>query len=529
MAVTELFNMVKVCSEASKKLKLDPNDVSAVSSLFTKAKSISAQASKYVMEYPVACSTSILDYKTALAITKQVEFDCARFIILASGLNPIVKQQDGDSIHAHINNLVSSYECLSGFKISVTPASREVIDSCEAYIGNRSTEIYEFYNKNTETTKLAFSREDNDDDNKYIKMIDNKYTTRPYIENSDITLGTTNVDNLGDVERIIGPRPQDPGQKPQDPGEEPIRPGREPNPNDINAHTQWEIRIHDYDEWEKRKKDMDDWEAKVKDIKNWDEAKDNFEKRTKLDAKTTRMDNQVRLHEINGKLGKTAPTIINIRMYVQAGDGTDRAIDFPLAVKATLQYVDAVDINEMLSQVDSKARKLFKFFQMTSGEIKFFKDFLFALDSVKGDVERERLVGNTPFFRRLMSNKAKYRLKTVGQFIPGLKNFIAKKQQKDMPMCTIIIDESELRGLKMRLSDCLKNRQKYIDPILDTYMLLGLGIVDSDNGVIHFFYSGEEYPTTCDINKMGNSDQNNDITKDLTKVLSSMSRLITKH
>ena len=248
----------------------------------------------------------------------------------------------------------------------------------------------------------------------------------------------------------------------------------------------------------------------------------------RLEADTTRSSVK-ELNEINGKLGKVGPTIVNVRMYVRAGDGTDRAIDFPLAIKASLQYVDAVDINQMLNQIDSKTRKLFKLVQLTSGEIKFFKDFLFALDTVKGDVDRERTIGNTPFFRRLMSNKSKYRMKTVANTIPILKNFVARKTQSDLPMCTIIIDESELRGIKLRLSDCLKNREKYIDPILDTYMLLGLGIVDSDNGVIHFFYSGEPYPTTCDIEKIGKSGGEKDISSDLSKALANMTRLVTKH
>lgn len=462
MAIAELFNMVKLCSDASKKLNVDPHDVRAVQSLFTKAKSISAQASKYVMEYPVACSTTITDYKTALAITKQVEFDCARFIILASGLNPVIRQQDGDSIHAHINSLVSSYESLSGFKVSITPATQEMIDSCEGYVLNEmSNEIYQIYNPDTETTKLAFSRE---------------------APNNNGPMDFNPLrDNYNDTSVII--------QKDAN--------GKDiyPDPNDINANAGRNGRY---------------------DI-------------SRKEINRAAMKNHVALDEINNKLGKCAPTIVNIKMYVQAGDGSDRQVDFPLAVKATLQYVDAIDINEMLSQVDSKAKKLFKLIQLTSGEIKFFKDFLFALDSVKSDVDRERVVGNTPFFRRLMSNKSKYRFKTVANFIPFIKDFVASKKQSDMPMCTIIIDESELRGLKLRLSDCLKNRQKYIDPMLDTYMLLGLGIVDSDNGVIHFFYSGEDYPVTCDIDKVGSNSKDKDISSDLSKALANMSRLVTKH
>lgn len=448
--ITELFDMVGVCSEASKKLNINPNDINAVSSLFTKAKSISAQASKYVMEYPVACSTTLTDYKTTLAITKQVEFDCARFVILASGLNPIVDQHKGDSVQSHINTLVSSYESYSGFKVAITPATPEMIESGEVYMANYfDRKPYKSYKEKTETTDLSYGLE----------------APNPEYYFEDRTNGWMN--NGGVYE--------------------------DGNGNKVN-----------------------------------NEGKDATDPDFKLEATSTRSSIK-ELNEVNNKLGKVGPTIVNVRMYVRAGDGTDRAIDFPLAIKATLQYVDAIDISQMLNQVDSKARKLFKFFQLTSGEIKFFKDFLFALDSVKGDVERERLVGNTPFFRRLMSNKSRYRFKTVMNTIPVLKNFIGKKQQSDLPMCTIIIDESELRGIKLRLSDCLKNREKYIDPILDTYMLLGLGIVDSDNGVIHFFYSGEPYPVTCDIAKIGSNGGGNDISSDLSKALANMSRLITKH
>ncbi len=468
--ITELFDMVGLCSEASKKLKMDPQDVAAVSSLFTKAKSISAQASKYVMEYPVACSTTITDYKTALAITKQVEFDCARFVILASGLNPIVNQHKGDSVQSHINTLVSSYESFRGFKVSITPATPEMIESGEIYMANYYDRTpYKSYNENTETTKLSYSIEANNS-----KTSNNN-------NNNDGNKGYTNL-YFGDKHNGIG----------------------------NNGGVQF-----------------DDVGMA---IGNTDGRSDDviYNGANKLDASTAR--SQIKeLNDINNKLGKVGPTIVNVRMFVRAGDGTDRAIDFPLAIKATLQYVDAVDVNQMLNQIDNKSRKLFKFFQLTSGEIKFFKDFLFALDSVKSDVDRERTIGNTPFFRRLMSNKSKYRMKTVANTLPIFKNFVAKKTQSDLPMCTIIIDESELRGIKLRLSDCLRNREKYIDPILDTYMLLGLGIVDADNGAIHFFYSGEPYPTTCDIEKIGKTGGEKDISSDLSKALANMSRLVTKH
>jgi hypothetical protein len=476
--ISELFNLVSLGNEAQRKLKADPDNIKTMSTLFAKAKSISAQASKYVMEYPVACTTAISDFSTALAITKQVEFDCARFIILASGLNPIIRTGSGDTIEAHINSLISSYESYSGIKVSIKPAIPEHEMASMEYMNKYySTEAYEIYNTNTDTTHTYSSEAqppfDNtnvvyeDPDGKgYKRRIDN------YFNSNQVHPGDT-----PDYDTIIGPEP-------------------------TNSTV-------DHDEWVKAKSYIDGF------------YENNTNKTFIRDASL--------FTDLNGKLGKIAPTIITLNLFIQDGNGVDRQIQLPLAIKASLQYVDTMDIRNMLANVDVPGKKLLNFFKMTTGQISFFKDWLLALDSAKGDVERERTIGHTPFFRSLMNNKSKWRFKTIFGAVPFIKNFVAAKTQKDLPMCTLIIDESEVHVLGFRLSDMVKNRAKYVDRILDQYMLLGLGIVDKDNEVIYFFYSGEDHPVIADIKDVGSNGKDTKISDDLAKALANMSKLITKH
>jgi len=157
--ISGLFDLVSLSKKAAKESKINPNDAKTVASVFQKAKSISSQASKYVLEYPTLCSSNITDYNTALAITKQVELDCAKFIILASGLNPFVRLDKNDTIEAHINDLMTSYESYSGLKVSITPASEDIMRAVESYMtdGSRPTQEYKHFRESVlSTEKYSF-------------------------------------------------------------------------------------------------------------------------------------------------------------------------------------------------------------------------------------------------------------------------------------------------------------------------------------------------------------------------------------
>lgn len=415
--INELFNVVSLSKDAQKKLKMNPNDIGALSAAFGKAKSISSRANKYIMEYPVACTTLISNYDTALAISKQIEFDCARFIILSAGLNPVVKTGAGDTIEAHISELMSSYESYSGIKVAIAPASKEYLDAGREYVNNiLSNEEYNSFNKTSEIAKPIFATE----------------VVQQNVDDDEPKMTYTNT--------------------------------KETNPN----------------------------------------------------------------IGIVSKLGKVSPTIITLKLIITDGL-TSRDLEIPLAIKASLQFVDTKNIKDILLGVNIKGHKLLNFIKMTTGQISFFKDWLLAIDSAKKDTEREATIGNTPFFRRLLNNKAKYRIKSISQVIPFLKNIIGKKVQTDLPMCTLIVDETEFsETTRIGLSNCLSNRQKYVDPFLDEYMLLGLGIIDNTNDVLHLFYSGESDHISIKISDLANGSGKGDISSSLASAVANMSKLITK-
>ena len=137
--ISELLDIASLGRKAQKEIKGDPDhvkDSKTVAAFFQKAKSISSRASKYVLEYPTICSSSISDYNTALAIAKQVEFDCARFVVLSAGLNPFVRLDKDDTIALHIDDLISSYEDYSGLKLSIKPATEDEIRNCEQWLNS---------------------------------------------------------------------------------------------------------------------------------------------------------------------------------------------------------------------------------------------------------------------------------------------------------------------------------------------------------------------------------------------------------
>lgn len=400
--LTAFFDIVGLAKETQKKMNLDKEDVDALTGLFGKARSISSAAAKYIIEYPVAISNRVSDFKTALSIAKQVELECARFIILTSGLNPVVDMSKDDSIKAHLSNLTTSVEGLS-FNIG-EPNFREVL-SAEEYMNDiYSAEEYNSFKKS------AFSQE--------LQIVD-----------VDSVAGD---DDLSAGGGVLG--------------------------------------------------------NKLKD------------------AKRETIKNATELNTTMNKLSKIGPTIINVNLIL-ANDGgiSDKEISVPLAIKATLQYIDSTDITQIVENTNSSSKKLLDFIKLTSGQTRFFRGFLFQLDKVAADIERERQLGAYPFYRRLIDAKNRYRIKSIKEMIPIIGKFIGSKTQKDMPMCTIVVTTDELvDATKLHFNYILKNKQ-HIQNIIDTYMLLCFGIVDELNSVVYYFYSGIPEPTIIELSKLGNT------------------------
>ena len=508
--ISDVITLTRLANKIKKDAGLDSENAKTVAACWSKAKAISAQAAKYVMEYPVACSSQITDYKKALAIAKQVELDCARFVILASGLNPIVDRKHGDTIEAHLNSMVTSFESY-GVPCTIEPATTEFINAGREYMNKYfSTELYHTY-------------KDEDPDKDSVAM--------------STEVGNINaLDDEGDDENVMD------------------------NPTDLNGN--------DYDNFLKRASSVykghegsdlatfkEPTEENFKELyfqltgqqmKTPDELNDEGVDYTKAkadyDAAFDKYSNIVKQSKISmatanardnadilRKLQDVGPTIVTITLYLTDGAGGQRAIQLPLAIKSSLQFVDSIDLMTVLSRTNTNNRKLDRFIKVTSGQMGFFKDWLASLSEINEDVEREKALGKVPIFRRLLDAKNRYRIKSIAETRPRLAKFIAGKNQKDLPMCTIICTVAELEEAYNQKWTYIYRTRKIIDEIIDTYMLLGFGIVDTTSDYIYLFYAGESEPQIIAMDKLGNGSGNDNTNKSLAEAIANTTRLLARH
>ena len=510
--ISDVITLTKLANKIKKDAGLDSENAKTVAACWSKAKAISAQAAKYVMEYPVACSSQITDYKKALAIAKQVELDCARFVILASGLNPIVDRKHGDTIEAHLNSMVTSFESY-GVPCTIEPATTEFINAGREYMDKYfSTELYHTYKDedpdkdsvamSTEVGNINAFNDEGDDEN----VIDNP---------TDLNGNKSKGNDYDTFFRKATPNN----------GESELANFKEPTEENFKELyfqlTGQQMKTPD----ELKGEGVDYTKAKA----DYDAAFDKYSNIMKQSKISRAMANARDNADILRKLQDVGPTIVTITLYLTDGAGGQRAIQLPLAIKSSLQFVDSIDLMTVLSRTNTNNRKLDRFIKVTSGQMGFFKDWLASLSEINEDIEREKILGKTPIFRRLLDAKNRYRIKSIAEVRPRLAKFIAGKNQKDLPMCTIVCTVAELEEAYNQKWTYIYRTRKIIDEIIDTYMLLGFGVVDTTSDYIYLFYAGESEPQIIAVDKLGNGSGNDTTNKSLAEAIANTTRLLARH
>ena len=464
-AITELVDVVGIAKNITK----DNDNMKAVAEtakLFRNAKAISASANKYVVNYPVIVSTRVSNYKTALAIAKQVELECARFIILASGLDPVVSSNA--TVGNKLTNLFMTSE--ESLKFTITEASDEEFYSVENYLQS-------YYN---------------------LKKQDSFKKVSSFVQSKEMVDTDASSENSENEKKAV---------------------------DQLNKENNTELS-EDEEEFARQQMGIDvtsdDFNKKTKDEQN----------KLKQDIKDTKKTNIPwegdNAYQKNlSKLSKVGPTIVKIKLLLDTN--TTQYVEVPIAVKATLQYADSSDCVSLLRGTQTFSNKFQNLIKIISGET-CFTEWLFQIEKAKNDVKREKELGKVPFYRNLINNKNRYRLKNLFGSIPLLKDFVAKKSKKDMPICTIVVHHDELsEALGYRLSKIV-DEPAIVQKIMDTYMLLGVGIVDDVNDIIYFLFSGEDSYRIVEIDKLGQGGNGGeDSSALLMKMLNSTIGALTRH
>ena len=179
------------------------------------------------------------------------------------------------------------------------------------------------------------------------------------------------------------------------------------------------------------------------------------------------------------KANELVPSMLMVNYAIDLGG--DKVQDTAIVgVKARLISLDSFQILDKMASKNKDKSGLVKFIKATTGEIKFMKDFILAIDKAKIDaLNRSKRGSSNPIWRVLERRAA----------INNLRKALGQKNDAS-PITTLVITQEEVDYLKktanMHLDDV--NTANYI---INAYNLMGLCIVDETAEVAKFLFDGE--------------------------------------
>lgn len=198
------------------------------------------------------------------------------------------------------------------------------------------------------------------------------------------------------------------------------------------------------------------------------------------------------------KANDLVPTLLHVRVYPVDKYTREELtpIDFIMGVKATVHPMPMTEITRMVVAGMRNENFVFNFFRWTTGEIKFFKDFLFAIDTIKMDAKDSGhdVTGWRPALKkRRLASKTKLHL---------TKNSI-------LPNASLVVSRGCVDYIKENYGYDISD-ERIINRLMDVYFLLGYVIVDQVTQRVTFRYDGIETTDTYTYDTLRRETQNDD-------------------
>lgn len=180
------------------------------------------------------------------------------------------------------------------------------------------------------------------------------------------------------------------------------------------------------------------------------------------------------------KANELVPTTMHVRTVLMNKEGENQGhMDFIVGIKATMHPIASDEmVTNVLSAVKNKG-KIFNSIRWTTGEISFFKDFLFNIKEIKNDVAN-RSLGSSPWWIALKRRKS----------LAKIKGALMMPNQI-LPNASIVLSMEEVEYIKSEYGYDLMN-PSFVDKIMATYFLLGFVVVDNSTQIAHFLFDGQQ-------------------------------------
>ena len=247
-------------------------------------------------------------------------------------------------------------------------------------------------------------------------------------------------------------------------------------------------------------------EQKAKDSKQ-ENSMDAFDEETDIYA------NEIKCEAITKKLSDAAPTMIELKLKLK---GYESDFKIPIALKANPHFLRSDELGALFDSAIEDKRLLTRIVKLSSGEISFFKDFLFNVDRIKRDQKLYESFGQHPWYQQFMARKEKNRAKRLGLIISSLAGHgkeIVSATSNYLPTASIILTVDELeKSSKMKYGFLMKN-EKILWSILNHLGLLCIGVYDPRRELFSFFFNGFKKPMILQRNQMKGSSGKSDSEK----------------
>ena len=248
---------------------------------------------------------------------------------------------------------------------------------------------------------------------------------------------------------------------------------------DSHYDEDWNRRIRKDDlEYEMNRRKMRDYEKEKKIERNRTLQQMN---KADMDMKYDEISKRILDTDVK-KANEMTPTLMVVQFNELDPDGKIAGRKpFVAGVKSRLISVDSTDIIERIVVKNKTKVNFLNFIRATTGEIKFFRDFLFCIDQAKIDAKNSVKKGEAAKMWKVLESRSS-------------KNFHnkARKSGNDASAITTLVINQETVNMIKKNYDFDLERVANAKSILDAYNLLGIVIADESIEVVKFLYAGND-------------------------------------
>lgn len=501
---SHLGDMIKVIQAVAgiiKTTKKDPNEslVKIVRGVTNRDKkyvrSLTSQASKLIMTFPVLASNTLTP-STAIMISKAVERKCVLMIqlLFTADIKVELANQGG------IQNVINQY--YNGIDFSTL-----TVDDMLNVVQRVTPATYDKYFKETYTAEICAASIKAVMEKCYEDDISDSSLNEYYVaESGQIRHDETMVlkEDKKKAPNLLKAKYIDPTG--DDIARFDIEGLSDPNKGTIDI-TFSDFLALDKNErdrfYKKIEKEFQDKEIEFKDKslkfdkQKWEEESKRYERRESRDEKITaaqlkNMENQLIASKNDyfkkqlmdsdvKKANELVPAMLIVNYAIDPGHDKELIqASGIVGVKTRLIPLDSFEIMQKLISKNKDKSGLLKLIKATTGETKFLKDFILAIDKAKVDALAKSKKGSVNPIWKVLERRAA---------VSDLRKALGQKNDAS-PITTLVITQEEVDFLKkeanMNIDDV--NTANFI---LHAYNLMGLVIVDESTETAKFLFDGE--------------------------------------